>query len=53
MTVRRHPEHVRKLDQEFKRLSGGLAKAFRPIDPAKGAALVDEAVRAARGKRPK
>jgi prevent-host-death family protein len=40
-------ERLRKLDEEFEQLSGNLAKAFAGVSAAKGAALVDEAVKAA------
>ena len=43
-------ERLRKLDEEFEQLSGALAKAFAGVAAAKGAALVDEAVTAARRK---
>lgn len=43
-------ERLRKLDEEFEQLSGALAKAFAGTGPAKGGALVDEAVKAARRK---
>ncbi len=46
-------ERLRKLDEEFEQLSGALAKAFAGIGPAKGTALVDEAVKAARRKPPR
>ena len=45
-------ERLRKLDEEFSSLAAALAKAFGGMRPAKGMALVDEAVRAARKKRP-
>lgn len=41
-------ERLRKLDEEFTGLTGALAKAFRGVKPDAGAALVGEAVRAAR-----
>lgn len=44
-------EKLRKLDDEFEQLTGKIKKAFSKIPPEKGAALVDEAVRAARKKR--
>jgi prevent-host-death family protein len=44
-------ERLRKLDEEFEQLSAALAKALGGVRAAKGAALVDEAVKAARGKR--
>lgn len=43
-------ERLRKLDEEFEQLSGALAKAFAGAGAAKSAALVDEAVKAARRK---
>ena len=43
-------DRLRKLEAGFEELSGGLAKAFAGMEPAKGAALVDEAVKAARRK---
>lgn len=43
-------ERLRKLDEEFDQLTGAMAKAFAGIGAAKGAALVDEAVRAVRRK---
>ncbi len=43
-------ERLRKLDEEFEQLSGALVKAFAGVAAAKGAALVDEAVKAARRK---
>jgi prevent-host-death family protein len=46
-------ERLRKLDEEFEQLSAGLAKAFAGTGAAKGAALVDEAVKAARRKPPR
>jgi hypothetical protein len=44
-------ERLRKLDEEFERSAGALAKVFAPLGAQKGAALVDEAVKAAR-RRP-
>lgn len=44
-------EKIRGLDEEFERLRGSLAKAFANVRVAKGEALVDEAVRAARKKK--
>lgn len=44
-------EKIRDLDEEFERLRGSLAKAFANVRVAKGEALVDEAVHAARKKR--
>ena len=44
-------EKLRKLDEEFERLTGGLKKAFAKTPPQKGMALLDEAVRATRKKR--
>jgi len=46
-------ERLRRLDEEFERLSAGLAKAFGTTAPRKGMALVDEAVKAARRKPPR
>ena len=46
-------ERLRRLDEEFGELSGALAKAFASVGAAKGGALVDEAVKAARRKRPR
>ena len=43
-------DRLRKLEEGFEELSGGLAKAFAGMQPAKGAALVDEAVQWARRK---
>lgn len=43
-------ERLRKMDEEFERLSGSLAKSAAAVDAAKGAALVDEAVKAVRRK---
>ncbi|HZE61033.1 MAG TPA: type II toxin-antitoxin system prevent-host-death family antitoxin [Burkholderiales bacterium] len=43
-------DRLRKLEEGFDELSAGLAKAFAGIEPAKGAALVGEAVKAARRK---
>lgn len=44
-------ERLRKMDEEFERLSSALAKAAAAVGPAKGSALVDEAVKAARRKK--
>src|SRR5205085_12116626 len=44
-------ERLRKMDEEFEQLSGALAKAAAAVEAAKGARLVDEAVKAARRKR--
>jgi prevent-host-death family protein len=44
-------EKLRKLDDEFEQLVGGIRKAFSNIPPQKGMALIDEAVHAARKKR--
>lgn len=44
-------EKLRKLDEEFERLTGALEKAFAKTPAKKGGALIDEAVRAARKKR--
>ncbi|HEX2198371.1 MAG TPA: type II toxin-antitoxin system prevent-host-death family antitoxin [Burkholderiales bacterium] len=46
-------ERLRKLDEEFEQLAGGLAKAFSGQNAATGAALVNEAVKAARRKPPR
>ncbi len=46
-------ERIRKLDEEFERMTGELAAAFEDIAPEKGMALVDEAVRTARRKTSK
>jgi len=44
-------ERLRKMDEEFEQISGALAKAAAAaVSAAKGAALVDEAVKAARRK---
>ena len=43
-------DRLRKLDAEFEQLSSSLSKAFAGAGAAKGAALVDEAVKAARRK---
>lgn len=43
-------DRLRQLEAGFEDLSSGLAKAFAGVEPAKGAALVDEAVRATRRK---
>lgn len=43
-------ERIRKLDEEFERMTKELAKAFRAIAPKQGMALVDDAVKAARRK---
>jgi prevent-host-death family protein len=45
-------EKLRKLDEEFERLIGGIRKAFAKTPPQKGMALLDEAVRAARKSAP-
>jgi prevent-host-death family protein len=44
-------ERLRKLDEEFEQSAAALAKAFAPLGPEKGTALVDEAVKAARRRR--
>ena len=43
-------ERLRRLDEEFEQLSGALVKAFAGAGAAKGAALVNEAVKAVRRK---
>jgi prevent-host-death family protein len=43
-------DRIRKLDEEFEKLTRELAKRFSRVDREKGAALVNEAVRAARQK---
>jgi prevent-host-death family protein len=43
-------ERLRKLDEEFDRLTGEMAKAFAGVRAGKGAALVDEAMRSVRRK---
>jgi prevent-host-death family protein len=43
-------ERLRKLEEGFDELSGALAKAFAATAPAKGEALIAEAVKAARRK---
>lgn len=42
---------LRKLDEDFERLTGELMKAFAKTPPQKGMALISEAVGAARKKR--
>jgi prevent-host-death family protein len=44
-------DKLRKLDEEFEQLTASLRKAFSKSPSQKGMALIDEAVRAARGKR--
>ncbi len=44
-------EKLRKLDEEFERLSGELRKRFAKVPPREAMALIDEAVRASRRKR--
>ena len=44
-------EKLRKLDEEFERLTGKLKKAFGKIPPQKGMKLISEAVRITRSKR--
>lgn len=44
-------EKLRKLDEEFERLTGEIKKAFGKIPPQKGMTLISEAVGAARKKR--
>jgi len=41
-------ERLRKLDEEFERLSEEMARAFEDIPPEEAGKWVDEAVRAAR-----
>ncbi|HZM34098.1 MAG TPA: hypothetical protein VFC18_06330 [Burkholderiales bacterium] len=43
-------ERLHRLDEEFEQMSGRLAKVFAGVRPAKGAALVDEGIKAARSK---
>jgi len=43
-------ERLRRLDEELENSAGALARAFAGLGEAKGAALVDEAVKAARRK---
>lgn len=43
-------ERLRKVDEEFEKSAGWLAKAFKSMGAEKGAALIDEAVNAARRK---
>jgi prevent-host-death family protein len=45
-------ERLRKLDEEFEQASGALAKAFAGVAVPEGSALVDEAVKAARRRKP-
>jgi prevent-host-death family protein len=42
-------ERIRKLDDEFATLADDLARAFAEVPEEDGMALVDDAVRAARG----
>jgi prevent-host-death family protein len=44
-------EKLRKLDEEFEKLSGEIGKAFTSVPPQTGMAVVEEAVRAVRKKR--
>lgn len=44
-------EKIRKLDEEFDRLRGELAKSFESTPEAEGVKLIDEAVRSARKKK--
>jgi prevent-host-death family protein len=44
-------ERLRKLDEEFEQSAGALAKALTRVGAAEGAALVDEAVKAARRRK--
>jgi prevent-host-death family protein len=44
-------EKLRKLDEEFEKLSGEIGKAFASVPPQTGMAVVEEAVRAVRKKR--
>jgi prevent-host-death family protein len=46
-------ERLRRLDQEFERFAGALSKAFAGVAAAKGAKLVDDAVKDARRKSPR
>jgi prevent-host-death family protein len=46
-------ERIRKLDEEFEKLTRKLARSFAGMDFGKGVALVDEAVGAARRKTTK
>ncbi len=43
-------ERIRRLDDELETLTRDIVDAFAHIEPAKGARLVDDAVRAARRK---
>ncbi len=43
-------ERIRKLDDDFAALADELARAFAEVPEEDGMALVDEAVRAARGR---
>lgn len=43
-------ERLRRLDEELENQAGALARAFAAAGEAKGTALVDEAVKAARRK---
>lgn len=43
-------ERLRRLDEELEDAAGALAQAFAAVGEAKGTALVDEAVKAARRK---
>jgi prevent-host-death family protein len=43
-------ERIRKLDEEFSKLTTEFAKAFEEVAPEEGTALVEEAVKAARTK---
>lgn len=43
-------ERIRKLDEEFEKLTADLADAFEDVVPEKGMALVEEAVKAVRSK---
>jgi prevent-host-death family protein len=45
-------ERIRNLDDEFDKMTEELSKAFESTPPKQGMALVDEAVRAARRKKP-
>ncbi len=42
-------ERLRTLDEEYARLRGDLNQAFSKVPPDEGMAVIDEAVRSARG----
>lgn len=46
-------ERLRKLDEEFERVTAQMAEAFSAVDPEQGMALVDEAVEVVRRKTSK